>query len=502
MLKEAIAHYQRNDIRTALKLVQKYNYSKTKQCFTSLQLEAVCLAKLGELDSAKAIADKAIIAAQSATDKQQAVDILSNIVSAIKNTSGFVDSGENTDLSTDLDEVIIRGDNQKVVDLTRLLLIHLIKHGAAFEKGLSFVEVEGNLSVISFSDVNRIHMKLPLSCMPLLADYQFDVTDNNLLHVTTQQKLLNPTAVPVMKLMVKLYNNTNKLVQWQNEYPFFVYDKHPELLKQLFDFRPQSKKLSRFYEYYSNNEYDKLLIESFIGSREFTYQERHLKAANIHSSNIAEKGLLAVIDFLNHRVGDGGYVVNTQTSSMEIVGTPNSGTNELLVQYGLLDPFLSYFVYGFVDTDAPFIYSGKCEVNLLSGYKLVVLSMSGGIKRSTPLPNDVSHLSELLPPGIKLQGDMLIISDFIFPRQEQALLLKEVVEQIFRISGLSANYNDYQQLSNEVAHVINQLLNVNIKFWGDLQHNVSSLKVENNNLLLLCQHTHKHLSSLIARLAN
>jgi hypothetical protein len=492
ILQQAIAFYQQNKFTDALSLLQKFNQISTNKSSISLQLEAICLANQGDLKSALTLITKAIPIAVNPQEKQQASNLYNQFKLALKQQNR---SGEH--LSNAVCKAQFHGSDDNVINIAQQLVNYLVSLGAKFNKGITFIENSGVLSITSTAANNQIHLQIPLVCMPMLVDYEFSIDPNKKLQIKPKESLLNPKAAPVIDLMVQLFNATDKLANWEKSFPFFVYQDWPEIIEQLFSFRSPSNKLASFYDHFQKREWDVLLIESFIGSREFTYQQNHLKAANIKSSNNSEKGLLAIIDFLNHRVGDGGYIVNTQSRAMEIVGNPDKESKELFVQYGMFDPFLTYFIYGFVDTHAPFIYSGKCEIDLISGNKLVVLSMSGGIKRATPLPAALSHLKEYLPPGIKKQGNAIVVSDIIVPKIDNSMLLREVLEQILIMVGCESNYKSIADLENEITHIIKVLVEKNIQFWQGILGEVKELNIEVNDLLILSEHSIKHFKQYI-----
>ena len=498
-LQLALNLYHHGNYEKALKVLKKFNINSMQRTCISLQLEAVCLAKEEEYDDAALVIEQARSISKNLLEKDQVDKIANEINSANSKKNSLEVYQASSQLSAKYSNIKIISENKNVADLTAKLIKRLLSMGAKFNPSLLFEEQGGNLSIHSSQKENQIHLQVPIKCMPLLVDYDLSIAINGLIDLKVKEKVLNPAAIPVMELMIELFNATNKLKEWQLVFPFFVFKHFPDIINDLFRFRPQTRKLERFLNYYQHGNSDKLLIESFIGSREFTYLKQHLACTNIHTENNSEKGLLAIIDFLNHKVGDGSYVVNTQTKAMEIVGTPDKDSNELCVQYGILDPFLTYFIYGFVDTKAPFIYSGKCEIKLLSGDKLVVLSMSGAIKRSSSLPSEIDHLKNYLPPGIKKQGNIIIVSDLLFPQAEELSLFKEVVKQILVMSGHIDIYKAKKQINDEVVHIINEIAKKNIQFWQNLIATFKKLNIANEDLLLLARHSIHHFKTLVEK---
>lgn len=363
-LERAIGFYQQGKFKKALEQVKTLNKKKNSRSFTSLQLEAVCLAKEGKFRVAKHAIEEAIALSSNSTEQQQAQNILTQVNAALDREA------EKAELSTKhlsdvISEMSIQAEDEHVKVVIEELNNYLISKGAKFDKHLVFSERAGELSITSQASQRQVHMQVPLNCMPLLCDYRYSIDADGHLQAKPQNKMLNPDAAPVMSIMNKLFKLTGKLKGWRESSPFVVYQQYPAILEKIFNFRPQGQKLAGLYAHFQKGDWDQLLIDSFLGSREFTYQQAHLTAAKIHSENSTEKGLLAIIDFLNHRVKNGEYFVNTQSSMMEIIGTADLNSKELFVQYGKFDGLLCYLLYGFVDQQSTFCFSGKCEVKLL-----------------------------------------------------------------------------------------------------------------------------------------
>lgn len=343
----------------------------------------------------------------------------------------------------------------------------LRKRGAFFNQGLCFREEAGALSIsVESGRINgKALLNIPLSSMPLLCDFQFHLKPNLQLAVTIKNGALNSIAHQIMNHMVELYNKLNKLRAWNECFPFLTLKKSPAIFNILYSFRPQGQKLALYKDLYDKKVFDELLIMSFIGSREFTYKKDALASAGIETPNESEKGLLTIIDFLNHKMGDSSYNINRQTGCMEICAKNVDESGEVFVQYGFMDALQTYLTYGFVDVNSPILFSGKIQFKLKSGLNFVILGMSGGLQRTIPLPAKQSHLNKYLPPGIKRQGEHIVVNELVIPSGKQLSYLTESLSIIIKQCDVGNVYKDPKVLASEVQHIEQQIIASNTQFW-------------------------------------
>jgi len=383
----------------------------------------------------------------------------------------------------------------KAKSIVDSLLSLMEEAGGTCHDNITFDIVDGNLSINSnaLAQPNELLLNIPLTCMPLLRDYKFSLKRDHELVATLTTNAINPNANEVMQLMVALYNSANKLKQWRNVFPFIALKNNREIVNKLFAFRPQGQKLTSFKEALDHEMLDELLISSFLGSREFTYKSDALNSAGVKTSNSSEKGLLAVIDFLNHRMGNSGYQINRNTGCMEIKASKDNQLGEIFVQYGFMDALQTYLTYGFVDVCAPIYYSGRMQFKLLSGANFVVMSMSGSIQSTIPLSAKLSHLKNYMPAGIKRDGINIVVSDLVVPDKSNKGHLKECLEVVLKQCDREGIYKKPANLKIEIKHIETQLINRNILFWNNFKVYIESIELSlisnneqvKNDLLLL-----------------
>ena len=396
----------------------------------------------------------------------------------------------------------ISGENKKVITLIKALVNELKKMGARFHQQLHIVEKSGDLSIQSSLPANTYHdlMNIPVKCMPLIGDFIFTVDADFNLFVQPVEKILNKHSVKIMELMVDIYNATGKLKTWNETYPLLTLRKYPKIVDLLLEGRTFNKKIKTYQELMKNERWDDLLIESFLGSRVFNYTDEMLKQAGIASTNDSESGLLAVIDFLNHRTGASSYTFCHSTKSILINACSDAKSKEVFIQYNLSDPLIAYVMYGFVDSCSPWIYSITTKLTTQYGKsELLVLNAPSVYKDK--LDRETRHLRKFLPENIKSNGKNVAVSSLMIPNVKDHSTLREVLAVILKKYNLGGYYSNDLNLQIEVKFLEQQLIDNNIKYWSRLKEAItksySNTFPENSfkDLNLLCDFNLEHIYS-------
>jgi len=376
---------------------------------------------------------------------------------------------------------MVVGEDHHVVKLIRDLIDHLKNMGARFNEELRIVESNGELSIQSYTSPQQPEelLSVPLTCMPLLADYQMKIV-NDELTVINKSEMLNPLAAPVMESLKNIYNSTNKFVKWTNTYPLLTLKNHPKLVELLLSSKLSSGKLLHFKRLYDDGLWDDLLLASFFGSREFTYMSEYLANSGINTTNKSEKGLLSIIDFINHKTNSAWYSMNTDNNHIEIIASPDPENREVFVQYNISDPVITYLLYGFVDTNAPWLYSVPNELETLSGLKIIILNNPNSVFEGGSNENQL--LDKFMPSEIKRNGLNVLVSSLIIPNLTARNSLPQVLQNILKKHDVEGVYSDVARLENEVRHIEKQLLINNLNYWKNFSAEVNVQDSEENKL--------------------
>ncbi|MDG1750968.1 MAG: hypothetical protein P8I03_04815 [Thalassotalea sp.] len=397
---------------------------------------------------------------------------------------------------------VVVGENKKVVLIIKELINKLESLGATFHKELRFIEKEGNLSIKAFVSEGEIPklMHIPIKAMPLLNDYIFTV-ENNVIKINKCNTPLSAESNQIMQLMVKLYNETNKIQSWSKVYPLLVLKNHPLFVKLLFKNSKYSHKLNTFLKMYEAKEWDKLALQSFLGSREFHFSQKLLSKAGINTKNKYESGLLTVVDFLNHKVGQNGYIENDKFAALEICTQPDSKTKEVFVQYNFIDVTLTYLIYGFVDTTCPSLFSAITTLKTLTGLEINVLGAPGRINRE--MAEEIPHLDKYMPSAFKRDNKVITVNNLTIPNRQAKNTLEQVLKIVLLKCDMEGAYQNSAFLNQEIKHIEKQLLLNNLHYWLEVQEAFSELIKQNSNIsdiakndiVKLCDFSIKHINN-------
>ncbi|WP_405598804.1 MULTISPECIES: hypothetical protein [unclassified Pseudoalteromonas] len=359
----------------------------------------------------------------------------------------------------------VEGSNKALVNSIKKLIDSSEQAGAFFSPLIKIMASDAGLSIITTQPVvkNTLLLDIPISCMPLLCDYSLSV-ENNILVCKAHKQQHNPNANTTMSLMIDIYNQTNKLKEWQVSSPFFSLSDYPMLLSALVEGKKNTSKVIDFYRLSQEGRKDKLLIESFFGARVFSYKNEKLKNQGIKSVSETEKGLLSVIDFVNHRIGS-TYYRSTENGIGLTAPANQLIDSELFVQYNYFDPLGTLLIYGFVDLSSPYLFSVPVNMQLSDGREAQVLG-------NNPFGNETvsdsgKHLAKYVPNITKINNgitlDSLSIPDITNINQ-----LRDVLTTVAKSVTLNDNLTD-TALMAEVYSLEKQLLQLNLKYWYHLE---------------------------------
>ncbi|GAA6203353.1 hypothetical protein [Thalassotalea sp. SU-HH00458] len=401
----------------------------------------------------------------------------------------------------DVPSEIVISDNLEIKKIIEKLLDQLKLMGAKFHKDLRFIEKNEELSIHSYASQDKaaLLMQVPVKCMPLIHDFKFSLSGDELL-VKAHKNLDNPTAEPIMMLMVELYNKTHKISHWVNTYPLLVFQDYPAVIDRLFHFRPMGEKLTQYKERFDEKNTNELLISSFLGAREFIYKKELLVNAGIKTQHNSDKGLLSIIDFLNHKMGDSFYLTDKKQGLVAISAKPDEKTKEVFVQYSVMDPILTYLTYGFVDEASPILFSGCLSFETLTKLKFQIVSVSAVLESKVSDPQN-AHLEYFLPAGIERKENDIYISDIIIPNKSAENTLTQVLSIILKKIDKEGFYQNDEYLQKEINHLKQQIIFGNYNFWQQYKDWLNEYLPENKigldaktSLIMLCDNSLEHIS--------
>ena len=368
-------------------------------------------------------------------------------------------------------EVKIIGENQAVVSIIKRLIHYSQKNGGYFHPCLKIIEQDGNLSIKASVDSKQKLLSIPLKIMPLLTDFNLSLIGNKLI-CRDKKNQINPSATPVMKMLVEIYNCTNKFEMWAQSFPITRLQQHEELLELIFMPYSLSPTIQRFANLLRSGAQQQLILDSFWGSRAFNFDKALLRKAGIKTKEKKVDGLLGIIDFLNHRSGESGYLHSSSTNDISIETLPDKETNEVLVEYNLEDPLKTLLIYGFVDLSSPWLFSVPVAIKLDTGRE-VAIYYNHSPASSDSLPEKIRHLARYLPNTIERKQNKVTLNMLTLPEKGKQKALKVML--IYCLFGKSDLKISGFQLK-EVLQLQGVLIQANMDFWRKLKELIQQAK--------------------------
>ncbi|WP_017217136.1 tetratricopeptide repeat protein [Pseudoalteromonas sp. NJ631] len=392
-------------------------------------------------------------------------------------------------LTAEKPEELIVSDSNEVAEIIRQLVEEIKRYGGSVSEDLRLVACQGNLSIKAFNQQPKVLIDIPLECMPLLDDFEFEVNGNTLISIP-KKELLNPTAVKTMSLMVELYNKADKVTQWKLSSPFFTLSKDRALLEKLCDGKKLNTKVNKDKRLALEEKWGELFLSSFFGSRKFAYKNDFF---NIGKEGYTS-GLLSIIDFFNHRCGASPYKLSNKGISVE--GTPGNAEAEVFVNYNQFDPLLTYLIYGFVDCASDYLFSIPCHISLAE-LEFEVFGNTAVLDVENR-SNRTSHLAAFLPNIAVKEQSVGIDKLLITPKHPE--LLREAIQTVL-LSVMDKDKINDVILADLVKSFEKQLLTQNISYWREVEALAAESALENSvidSVNLLC----KESKSMIQRYAS
>ncbi len=373
-------------------------------------------------------------------------------------------------------EVKIIGENQAVVSIIKRLLNYSQKNGAYFHPCLKIIEQDGNLSIRASVDSKQKLLSIPLKIMPLLTDFKLSLVGRKLI-CRDKKNQINPTAAPVMKMLVEIYNHTNKFEMWAQSFPFTRLQQHEELLELIFMPYSLSTTIQRFAHLLRSGAQEQLILDSYLNSRTFNFDKEALRKAGIKTKEQNVDGLLGIIDFLNHRSGEDGFFHNSSTNDISLETLPDKETNEVFVQYNLEDPLKTLLIYGFVDLSSPWLFSVPVAIKLDTGRE-VAIYYNHSPAGADSLPEKIQHLARYLPNAIERKQNKVILNMLTLPEKGKQKALKVMLSYcLFGKSDLKIS--DFQL--KEVLQLQDVLIQANMDFWRKLKELIRQATEQDEN---------------------
>ncbi|GEM_PF-4264848 len=397
----------------------------------------------------------------------------------IENHLQKVPVGKSADIAP-LNRII--SDDSQISSRIEEFLSLLETMGAYIHNDIRICAIDGELSIKFYSEENRYveAFLIPLSCMPLINDFDFTIDDSDTLKAVSKRSMLNPNATKVMANMVDIFNLTGKITHWKSVYPQYALRHYPDVINELQKFKNGTKSDDSI-DYAEDQNWDEVVITSFLSSRAFVFEKEQLAKAHIYTERPSERGLLTIMDFLNHRFGEANFLYAPSKKSLLLKSIPEEKSKEVFVQYNLNDLMSCYLKYGFVDSHYKFLHSIPCTFKLASDNNVSEVIIENSNERySSKLPEEYEHLKNYLPVANSKEQCIIHLSHIAIPDIKDRHLLKESILFILTETSLASNYQFEYEKHADANLIEKTIIEKNIDYWGNLKHMIIT-KNENHD---------------------
>lgn len=399
----------------------------------------------------------------------------------------------------------VAGDDPDTVKIIKQLIKSLEAMGAWFHESMAIQVKEGNVSVLSAADISNVErlMRVPIACMPLVNDFYYDLDDNLQLSCKPKKNQVNPNANNVMGLLVKFFNATNKIEQWKNAYPLFALKGEKEYVGKLLGAKSIKSKYHNYFFDETTDISSESIIRSFFGSRVFNFSKDDFRKIAKKFKNKSEEGFIPIIELINHKMGTMGFHLDKKNQHLATHFSPMHAGQEVFVQYNLDDPLVTFLTYGFVDTQAPWVYSIPLGTRTNLGF---VFNIANTISAANPdkIPEELKSIGQLIPGNAHRSGNIASLSSLIIPGSEQIHSLKKVIAHFVKKFDIEGYLQTEEQIKRGVEHIERQVIDQNIKFWKDMLVMSNSMKNKVDastfeQLICLCNFYIDHINNYISK---
>jgi tetratricopeptide (TPR) repeat protein len=373
-------------------------------------------------------------------------------------------------------------ENTPTLRLIQKLKALLESKGAKFSSNMLIVEHGGEIAVKTKNaqEEKQLLMNVPLSCMPLICDYKFLLDNQGMLVANAKKTMLNPKALQIMILLTDLYNAANKLESWKSTYPLFSLAGFENIVDKLLAAKSSGSAYKMYYASQIEQIRDDVIINSFLGSRIFSFNQKDLRKAGIKSKEVSQRSLIPVLDLINHNMNAPQFHLDPEKSSLKTYSQKSEANSEIFVQYNLDDPLVTLLTYGFIDTSAKWIYSIPLVLKCQTGLSIEIRN-DLDIVDEKDLPGTLTGLRTYFPARCVREGTVVKLSKLIIPGLEYKQSLVTVLSYVLKNIDLESFYSDEDKLNREVKNLEQQLLEQNISYWNEL-----SAMIDEN---LKCEHS-------------
>lgn len=374
-------------------------------------------------------------------------------------------------------------DNPEVEKLLIRLENITRSHGACFHPDLTVNLKNGDLHISCKTKLmpGEKLIEMPEACLPSKEKFQMRVQGRAIV-IESIEADVPDYQVACFEVMTEIFNLCNKIDTYSQTNVWLALNDETEFLDQLVGGRNKAPKVNKYHGLWQEGQLDRLLLESFFGSRWFSLKSK---------INSQQQVLMPFIDYLNHHQQASGYRFNDSLLSVSLA-TPLAGSDECFVCYNMLDALDALLVYGFVDKSSPFVRSVPLDIQFSDLHsdrntKLLIGSQVMGKVAKKNLPPRVQDLQLFMPQVLGRNNESLQISHILIPGEKAPRALRRIlgffIQRLFPGKGKS-------YLMDQVLRAEHAVIARNETYFAELARACQSLQQKHPGKEILRQISH------------
>lgn len=363
----------------------------------------------------------------------------------------------------------------------RTLCDRIVACGGFVEDRLTIGDVDGNFLITAPESVDP---KAPIIRVPkdhlLPVDkYTIGIEGDDFV-IRDHDKSLPETQVELMEIMLALYNLAGKVPDHRKVCFWQLSRLDPELMNMATSAR--NNVALKFTEKMEELNDEDFIVESYLKTRVLGVKGSGLELSDIDVQKILrgktiksrpaemQPSMMPLIDFLNHNISAGGYILSDEERSRLSVGksTIVDGSNECFVGYGYHDALDTLINYNFVDWYSVFVRSIPMQINV-PGFGIFNINANGGRANLKPkeVPPKLRDLGYYLPNVVLDENPkMITFSYLLIPQMKAPRSLRRILA--FAVWHMSNNHSE-SELMDCVDYLQDEIINRNLAFYDDLE---------------------------------
>jgi len=342
----------------------------------------------------------------------------------------------------------------------------LLDNGAWFHDDLRLISSGNGLLVEMDGPCNpgNIITKVPTKLLVPVKPLNMTLKGNDFA-IDPDKDGLSPEQIELGHHMIEIYNLTGRPDFHRNENAWIRFRRAPELLGLLLEGRDTNINLDSRFDYMHAADKDvdhgAFLCDSFWHSRVLGHK-------NAGSDERIQK-VMPFVDYMNHHFRGSPFSTPDKKNGPQMLRIRNNqpllNKREVFAHYGMYDALDTFLIYGFVDSEAPFVRSIPLELSLDGTSTLTIKSLIGN-KAKKPLNKALKNLMSYSPALNKDEEGNLIASHMLIPIGPSPHAMRRILRSL--VHTLCSDGASPQYVIDLTFRLEYQIITKNIEFYRDV----------------------------------